>query len=100
MRYGEILRSTLEEFKITQSWLAQASGVDEAQISKVLSGERDLYGDNLLAIIKALPPNAFRHFWKQIQAVERLTPNKQPKDQKKPGAAAAAQRKFDPALSR
>jgi plasmid maintenance system antidote protein VapI len=63
MRPNEALKQIIDTKKIKRVDIANLSGVNPNDLTAYLNGRRDLMGDRLMAIIRALPLEAQATFW-------------------------------------
>lgn len=63
MEFRKALNLTIEAFDLKAAELSRLSGVGENQISNYRKGKKDLYSENLQAVINSLPPEAKQHFY-------------------------------------
>jgi len=54
---------TLDKFQLQAKTLAAKVGINPAQLSRYRNGKADLYGETLLKIVRALPPEAKGYYW-------------------------------------
>ena len=57
------LDHTLDKFQLQAKTLAIQVGINPTQLSRYRNGKADLYGETLLRILKALPPEAKGYYW-------------------------------------
>lgn len=62
MDFGEALRRTMFEFRVSGSKLAGLTGVNASQISEFKNGNSSLSVPNLEKVIQALSPNERAYF--------------------------------------
>lgn len=68
MKFSVALDRTLKEFGISAKWLAQRAGVSQQMISDFRHGNQRVYNDSLEKILAALPSDARKYLFAQLEA--------------------------------
>jgi transcriptional regulator with XRE-family HTH domain len=63
MKGYKALDFTIDIFHIQAKSLAEKVGISPVQLSRYRNGKSDLYGETLLRILRALPPEAKGYYW-------------------------------------
>jgi transcriptional regulator with XRE-family HTH domain len=63
MQPNEILDNVIKAKGLKKAELARKSGVPASDIGAYTSGRRDLYGDRLIAVVRAMPIDAQASYW-------------------------------------
>jgi hypothetical protein len=63
MQPNKILDSVIKAKGLKKTELARKSGVPASDIGAYTNGRRDLYGDRLIAVVRAMPIDAQAAYW-------------------------------------
>lgn len=85
--FQEAFNQTLDEFGIKGTWLSEKTGVSNQGISRLRTGERDIYLQTFGKLFEAMPSDAKRYFLEKIlgdaiaqnislnKVIDKLDPN-------------------------
>lgn len=71
VKFCNALNATLEQYGITNTWLAEKSGVTGQTISNYRLGKSRLRDDSLEKIINALPNDAQDFYFNQLRPIRK-----------------------------
>lgn len=66
--FQEAFNQTLDEFGIKATWLSEKTGVSNQGISRLRTGERDIYLQTFGKLFEALPSDAKRFFLETLMS--------------------------------
>jgi transcriptional regulator with XRE-family HTH domain len=74
MKASEALRQIMNDRKLRRIDVAKKAGMHPNELSRYLSGRRDLTGERLMRLIRALPLNPQIEFWIMMREAESDRP--------------------------
>jgi transcriptional regulator with XRE-family HTH domain len=70
MKANEALKQIMDAEKLRRVDIAEKAGMQPNELSRYLNGRRDLMGERLMHLVRALPLKAQVEFWMMMREAE------------------------------